>query len=59
MVRYSLQLLNRGNKPTFVEARRAEVIDTTLASNRASRKIYDWHVSEEITGSDHMYIYFR
>ena len=59
VVSSSLQLLNRGNKPTFVEARRAEVIDITLASNRASRKIYDWHVSEEITGSDHRYICFR
>ena len=59
VVSSSLQLINRGNKPTFVEARRAEVIDITLASNGASRKIYDWHVSEEITGSDHRYICFR
>ena len=59
VVSSSLQLLNSGNKPTFVEARRAEVIDITLASNRTSRKIHDWHVSEEITGSDHRYICFR
>ncbi|XP_063534976.1 uncharacterized protein LOC134744959 [Cydia strobilella] len=59
LVSSSLQLLNKGNEPTFVNARRGEVIDITLASNNASSKISSWHVSGEISLSDHRYICFR
>jgi hypothetical protein len=53
-----LQIMNNGNKPTFVNRRRGEVIDITLASNNASKNIIQWHVSDEITLSDHRYICF-
>ncbi|XP_048002004.1 uncharacterized protein LOC125238656 [Leguminivora glycinivorella] len=59
LVSSSLQLLNKGNEPTFVNARRGEVIDITLASNNASNKVSSWHVSGEISLSDHRYICFR
>ena len=59
LVSSSLQLLNRGNSPTFVNARRGEVIDITLATNMASRIIDNWHVSNEVSLSDHRYICFR
>ena len=54
----SLQIMNTGNRPTFVNRRRGEVIDITLASNYASSNIINWRVSDEITLSDHRYICF-
>ncbi|XP_075990263.1 uncharacterized protein LOC142985905 [Anticarsia gemmatalis] len=59
LVSSPLQLLNRGNSPTFVNARRGEVIDITLATNTASNHIANWHVSNEISLSDHRYICFN
>ena len=59
VVSSSLQFLNCGNRPTFVDARRAEVIDITLASKRTSRRVSGWHVSDEISGSVHKYICFH
>ncbi|KAL0868096.1 hypothetical protein ABMA27_008734 [Loxostege sticticalis] len=58
LVSSTMHIVNRGNKPTFVTARRKEVIDITLANSRALRKITNWYVSDEITLSDHKRICF-
>lgn len=55
----NLNLLNRGSEPTFVVARRQEVIDITLCSHELNREIVNWHVSSEASLSDHRQIRFR
>lgn len=53
-----LIILNKGNKPTFVNRVRKEVIDVTLATQSAAREIAEWKVSNEVTFSDHRWITF-
>ena len=57
MVSTNLNILNKGNEPTFLNVRRMQVIDlgTTLVGNLVS----DWHVSSEESLSDHRYICFK
>ena len=54
----NLEVLNRGNDPTFVIKDRKEVIDLTLASHSISDLINNWKVSSEHSFSDHRYIEF-
>lgn len=53
-----LDVLNRGSRPTFVNARRQEVIDVTLCSTGLREFIKGWRVDEEETLSDHRKISF-
>ena len=53
-----LDIMNKGNRPTFVTTNRQEVIDITIANLHAGNFIKDWHVSEEVNCSDHRYIRF-
>jgi len=53
-----LDIMNRGNRPTFVTSHRQEVIDITIATFHAGNFIKDWHVTEEVSCSDHRYIRF-
>jgi len=53
-----LDIINRGNKPTFVTSNRQEVTDITIATLYAGNFIKDWHVTEEVSCSDHRYIRF-
>jgi hypothetical protein len=53
-----LDIMNRGNRPTFVRTNRQEVIDITIATLYAGNLIKEWHVTEEVTCSDHRYIRF-
>ena len=48
----NLNILNKGNEPTFLNVRRRQVIDLTLVGNLVS----DWHVPSEESLSDHNYI---
>jgi hypothetical protein len=41
----NLEILNRGNEPTFCSAVRQEVLDITLGSYGLLDSIYDWEVS--------------
>jgi hypothetical protein len=50
--------MNRGNRPTFVTINRQEVIDITIATFYAGNLIKEWHVTEEVSCSDHRYIRF-
>jgi hypothetical protein len=53
-----LDIMNRGKRPTFVTTNRQEVIDITISTLYAGNLIKDWHVTEEVTCSDHRYIRF-
>ncbi|XP_055714217.1 uncharacterized protein LOC129808462 [Phlebotomus papatasi] len=53
-----LQVINAGDKPTFVDRRRKEVIDITFGSVLAAELAAGWHVSDCLTMSDHRRIYF-
>jgi len=53
-----LDIMNRGNKPTFLASNRQEVVDITIATVYAGNFIKDWHVTEELSCSDHRYIRF-
>jgi hypothetical protein len=53
-----LDVMNRGNRPTFVTSNRQEVTDITIATLYAGNFIKDWYVTEEVSCSDHRYIRF-
>jgi hypothetical protein len=54
-----LDIMNKGNKPSFVTFNRQEVVDVTVATFYAGNFIEDWHVTEEVSCSDHRYIQFN
>lgn len=49
---------NVGHKPTFQRELSESIIDITFVSSQISTKIQDWKVLDELTASDHNYIYF-
>ena len=51
-------IMIRGNRPTFVTSNRQEVIDVTIATLYTGNFIKDWHVTQEVSCSDHRYIHF-
>jgi hypothetical protein len=53
-----LDIMNRGNRPTFATSHRQEVTDLTIATFYAGKFIKNWHVCEEVSCSDHRYIQF-
>ena len=55
----NLHFCNSGNKPTFRTRKREEVLGLTLINRNAGNCIRDWHVSDVLSFSDHMYIRFR
>lgn len=54
-----IHIANRGNRPTFANEVREEVLDLTLCSETLADNISDWHVSDEPSMSDHMNIRFK
>ena len=54
----SLDILNRGKSPTFVNSIRGEVIDLTLCCNRVCADVLNWRVLDDPSLSDHRYIAF-
>lgn len=54
----NLEILNRGNVPTFVTGNRSEVLDVTFASRELLTRVLNWHVSNEESLSDHKEINF-
>jgi hypothetical protein len=59
LVGSNLNILNRGNEPTFVVRNRKEVIDLTLGTNNIEERVTNWHVSDDPSLSDHRYICFQ
>ena len=55
----NLEILNRGDEPTFRNSRREEVIDITFGSMMMGSYVKQWHVVLEPSSSDHMYIKFK
>jgi hypothetical protein len=55
----NLNILNKGNKPNFVDSNRQEVIDFTLGTDKVGDLVSDWHVFDETSLSDHRYILFQ
>jgi hypothetical protein len=53
-----LDIMNKGSRPIFVTSNRQVVIDITIATFYAGNFIKDWHVTEEVSCSDHRYIRF-
>src|SRR5262249_12255748 len=54
-----LDIINKGNEPTFVTSRRREVIDLTLGSTNLCEEVVGWRVLEEESASDRRYISFE
>ncbi|KAJ8912748.1 hypothetical protein NQ315_016704 [Exocentrus adspersus] len=54
-----LDILNRDTKPTFVTRNRQEVIDITIRNSWSSHLVKKWHVSLEVSMSDHRHILFN
>ncbi|XP_074033904.1 uncharacterized protein [Leptinotarsa decemlineata] len=50
--------LDIGNKPTFVNARRSEVIDITIGTTFVSNYVRIWNVSDDESCSDHRHMNF-
>jgi hypothetical protein len=59
LVSTNLSILNKGNEPTFVISNRKEVIELTLGTDKIGDLVTNWHVSDEISMSDHRYIVFQ
>jgi hypothetical protein len=55
----NLNILNKGNKPTFAVSKRQRVIDLTLGADKVVDLVSNWHVSDETSLSDHRYILFQ
>jgi hypothetical protein len=51
-----LNILNHGNEPTFVVCNRKEFIDLTLGTNKIVNLVCNWHVSDELSLSDHIHM---
>jgi hypothetical protein len=54
----TLEILNRGNEPTFCSGGRLEVIDIALESLRLLNSFIAWEVSSEHSLSDHGHLLF-
>ena len=55
MVSTTLNILNKGKEPTFLNVRRKQVIDITLGTTLVGNLVSDWHVSSKESLSDHRY----
>jgi hypothetical protein len=52
----NLDIMNKGNRPTFVTSKRQDVTDITIIITCAGNFFKNWHVTEEVSCSDHRYI---
>ena len=59
VVSKNLHVCNVGNKPTFENVTRKEVLDVTFASGNIFDKITNWKVSDDYNFSDHRTIEFN
>ena len=59
MVCTKLNILHKGNEPTFLNVRRGQVIDLTLGTTLVGNLVSDWHISSEESLSDRRYICFK
>jgi hypothetical protein len=59
LVSTNLNILNKGNEPSFVISNRKEVLHLTLGTDRIVDLMTNWHVSDEISLSDERYKVFQ
>lgn len=59
ITRVDLDILNKGNKPTFITRVRREVLDITLCTLHVAKFITNWRVSGEPSLADHQHIQFE
>lgn len=59
IIKNNIDISNKGCEPTFVTSNRNEVLDLTLCSPILSENVKNWHVSDEISLSDHRQILFE
>jgi hypothetical protein len=57
LISTKLNILNKGNEPTFLNVRRRQVTDLTLGNTLVGNLVSDWHVSSEESLSDHSYMF--
>ena len=55
---YGLDVVNKGSISTFSTRRGETVIDITMCSLLVSNDIRNWHVSKDVSMSDHRYVKF-
>jgi hypothetical protein len=55
----NLDIINKRNRPTLFTCNRQEAIDVTIATIYVGNFVKDWHVTEEVSCSDHRYIQFN
>lgn len=56
---HDLYVKNVGKMPTFQRREYGSILDLTLASEKISKKIANWEVSEKESLSDHNYVVFE
>jgi hypothetical protein len=54
----NLNILSQGNEPTFVVLSKQGVTYLTLGTNKIENLVSNWHVSNELSLSDHHYLCF-
>jgi hypothetical protein len=59
LVSTNLNILNKGNEPTFVISNRKEIKYLTLGTSKIGDMVTNWHVSDEISLSDDRYQVFQ
>ncbi|KAK9743609.1 Endonuclease-reverse transcriptase [Popillia japonica] len=52
-------VLNRGGEPTFVRGQTKSYIDVTLSTNLIAMQITDWKVLDQVSLTEHNYIFFE
>lgn len=57
---FGLQVINAGNKPTFVGIGRGSIVDVTLSTESLARDITNWRVRDDLDSmSDHNYVSYE
>ena len=59
VLKHSLQIHNRGNHFTFHRGMARTIIDVTFSLGAIGNNITDWHVSDDVQGSDHLLLQWR
>ena len=49
----NLNILIKGNEPSFIISNRKEVTELTLVTDKTADLVSNWYVSDEISLSDH------
>lgn len=57
-VEMRMEIVNRGDTPTFVRGEYSSLIDVTLSTRNMYTKIVNWRVSDEENMTDHQYIFY-